>query len=303
MAPPSSFTKMLRAEHVRAVPDHRAVIVDRAAGGEVLRRERHAEIEVEVAAVRGDPGECPAHPVLDLLDPLERHARDRGERQVGMLEMLPRRVDMIGDERAAAAHMVRARRQHEMIDGELAAAAEQVAERAFALGPFEDIGLLDPDPGQLPALGAERVELRGSWRAPWREAPCGRQATLRAKRSHGSWSVSFGYRLGVRPRAAGSELQPGRQVEEAHQQVHPGHAVDRQACPKPRSRSRSGAHRSPRSTPSARRSARRRGRASRPRRAPATPIRCLCLSLQDVVIFRLPIDCRRFRPLQDRATM
>ncbi len=78
-----------------------------------------------------------------------------------MLEMLPRRVDVVGDERAAAAHMVRARRQHKMIDGELAAAAEQVAERAVTLGPFEDIGLFDPDPGQLPALGAERVQFVG----------------------------------------------------------------------------------------------------------------------------------------------
>ncbi len=78
-----------------------------------------------------------------------------------MLEMLPRRVDMVGDERAAAAHMVRARRQHEVIDGELAAAAEQVAERALALGPFEDIGLLDLDPGQLPALRAQCVERVG----------------------------------------------------------------------------------------------------------------------------------------------
>jgi hypothetical protein len=46
-----------------------------------------------------------------------------------------------------------------MIDGELAAAAEQVAERALTLGRFEDIGLFDLDPWQLPALGAERVKL------------------------------------------------------------------------------------------------------------------------------------------------
>src|SRR5271166_2513931 len=78
-----------------------------------------------------------------------------------MLEMLPRRVDVIGDERAARANMVGARRQHEMIDGELAAAAEQVTERACTLGPFEDVGLVDPDPGQLPALGAERAEFVG----------------------------------------------------------------------------------------------------------------------------------------------
>ena len=48
--------------------------------------------------------------------------------------MLPCRVNMIGDERAAGAQVVRARRQHEMIDGELAAAAEQIAERAFTPG-------------------------------------------------------------------------------------------------------------------------------------------------------------------------
>jgi hypothetical protein len=75
-----------------------------------------------------------------------------------MLEVLPCRVNVIGDERAAAARMVRAGRQHEMIDGELTAAAEQVAERALTLGPFEELGLLDPDPRQLPAFGAERVK-------------------------------------------------------------------------------------------------------------------------------------------------
>src|ERR1700733_11671223 len=73
--------------------------------------------------------------------------------------MLPRRVDMVDGEGTARADMIRARRQHEVIDSELAAAAEQVAERAFALRSFEDIGLLDLDPGQLPALGAECVKL------------------------------------------------------------------------------------------------------------------------------------------------
>jgi hypothetical protein len=77
-----------------------------------------------------------------------------------MLEMLVRHIQMIGDERAAGAHMVRARRQHEMKDGELAPAAEQVTERACTLRSFEDIRLLDLDPRHLPALGAERVEFR-----------------------------------------------------------------------------------------------------------------------------------------------
>src|SRR5712671_8013826 len=147
------------AEHVLTFADDRTVIIDRASGGDVLGSERHAEIEVEVAAVRGDEGEGPAHPVHHLLDPPERRARDRGEREVGLFEMLPRRVDMVSGERAARADMIRVRRQHEVIDGELPAAAEQVAERAFALGPCEDIRLLDPDPGQLPALGAQGVQL------------------------------------------------------------------------------------------------------------------------------------------------
>ena len=46
-----------------------------------------------------------------------------------------------------------------VVDGELAAFAEQVAERALPFGPFELIGFVDPDPGQLPALLAQRVQL------------------------------------------------------------------------------------------------------------------------------------------------
>src|SRR4051812_42101753 len=54
--------------------------------------------------------------------------------------------------------MVRARGQHEVIDGELGAPAEQIVQRAAALGSFEGIGFVDPDPGELPALGAKLVE-------------------------------------------------------------------------------------------------------------------------------------------------
>ena len=64
-----------------------------------------------------------------------------------MLEMLPRRVDMIGDERAAAAHMVRARGQHEMIDGELTAAIEQICQGLPPVRCIERVDLLDLDPG------------------------------------------------------------------------------------------------------------------------------------------------------------
>jgi hypothetical protein len=56
MAPPFILHEDARSEHVLAVPDHGAVVVDRAAGGHVFMSERHTEIEVEVAVFRGDPG-------------------------------------------------------------------------------------------------------------------------------------------------------------------------------------------------------------------------------------------------------
>ena len=80
---------------------------------------------------------------------------------VGVLKVLPRRIDMIGDEGAALAYVIGTRRQHEVIDGELAAALEQICKRALAFRPFEDIGLLDFDPGQPAAFGAKCIELAG----------------------------------------------------------------------------------------------------------------------------------------------
>ena len=55
--------------------------------------------------------------------------------------------------------MILSRRQHEVIDRELAAAAEEIGERDPAGWTFEDIGLVDPDPGHFPAFGPENIEL------------------------------------------------------------------------------------------------------------------------------------------------
>jgi hypothetical protein len=73
--------------------------------------------------------------------------------------VLLRRIDMISDERAAFAHMIGSRRQHEVIDRELAAALEQIRKRAFALRSFEHVRLLDFDPGKPTTFGAKRIEL------------------------------------------------------------------------------------------------------------------------------------------------
>ncbi len=75
--------------------------------------------------------------------------------------MPPRGIHVIHDERAARADVIRVRGQHAVIDGELAVGTEQVAEAAFALGLLEHVDFFDTDPGQLPPLGTERVDLMG----------------------------------------------------------------------------------------------------------------------------------------------
>src|SRR5262245_8528679 len=97
--------------------------------------------------MRGDPGKGPAHTLPDPLDLVERCARDCDEGEIGMLEMLSRRVDVIGDEGAALAQPGGVRRQHEMIDGELAAVAKQICECAGTRESFELVSLVDLHPG------------------------------------------------------------------------------------------------------------------------------------------------------------
>ena len=59
----------------------------------------------------------------------------------------------------------------------------------------------------------------------------GQRSTLCVRASRrGPWAGSSGHRSGAGP---AGEPQPGRQVEQAHQQVHRGHAVDRSGTPSP----------------------------------------------------------------------
>src|SRR3954466_3416692 len=128
------------AKHVRATLDRcHTKIVKRAAGGPILRRKRYGKVIVEVVVVGGDPGKCPAHARPGSLDLSNRCARNGCERKVGVLKMLARRVDVIGGEGTARTDVVRTRRQHEMVDGKLAAAAEQLGKRAVAVRPVEHV--------------------------------------------------------------------------------------------------------------------------------------------------------------------
>src|SRR3546814_16006712 len=62
-------------------------------------------------------------------------------------------------EGAAGAALLPAGAEHEVLHEELAAPGEEIAQRNRPLGPFEDVVLLDPHPGQRPALLQQLVAL------------------------------------------------------------------------------------------------------------------------------------------------
>jgi hypothetical protein len=72
-------------------------------------------------------------------------------------------IEMIGQIRTAWAARLPARAVHEVIDDELALAAEQIGEGFLAARPVENIGLLDLYPRQLAPLFAERIALSGEF--------------------------------------------------------------------------------------------------------------------------------------------
>src|SRR3546814_10878457 len=73
---------------------------------ELFRAERHVVVEVEVVAEGRAPGKAPAHAPLEGGNPLVGRARDGYERKVRVLEVLPRRIDMVGLEGAAGATLL-----------------------------------------------------------------------------------------------------------------------------------------------------------------------------------------------------
>ena len=120
----------------------------------LLVGEGGAEVVLEVAAERRDPGESPAHPLLvpaELLKPADRLAH---KRHVVAVEMRDGGVEVVGDERAGGTARVAlvdvvSVAEHEVIDEQLRSSSKQLSERRCALVALEPVLLLDPDPGQL----------------------------------------------------------------------------------------------------------------------------------------------------------
>src|SRR3546814_3238330 len=84
-----------------------------------------------------DPGKAPAHAPLEGGNPLVGRARDGDERKVRVLEVLARRIDMVGLEGAAGATLLPVRAEHEVLHEELAAPGEEIAQRDRPVRPLD----------------------------------------------------------------------------------------------------------------------------------------------------------------------
>jgi hypothetical protein len=125
---------------------NRLVIVFGTVGCEFVRCEGNMEIVVEVVAERRHPVEMPPHPLLVGFDFGERSARHRNIGDIALRQMRKHTFDMIGAERTADAAFRPPRRQHEMIDDQLALVVEQLRQRLEAGRRVEGIFLLDLHP-------------------------------------------------------------------------------------------------------------------------------------------------------------
>ena len=118
----------------------------------LLRGERDVDVEVEVAAERRCPGKRPAHPPPVRLEFGQRRPRHRPECHVVVGQVHDDAVKAVGDGRAGRAPRRVVGPEHEVVDQQLRAPAEQVRQRGPASIGVEAIGLVDPDPRQLLAL-------------------------------------------------------------------------------------------------------------------------------------------------------
>ena len=131
------------------------VVLDDAA--HLLLGERRVEVVVEVAVQRRRPRKRPAHPALVGRELVDRCARDRDERDVVVLEVRDRAVEAVGDRRARRAAGREVRAEHEVVDEQLRAPAEEVGQGRRAVLGLEPVLLLDGDPGQRLAPAGELV--------------------------------------------------------------------------------------------------------------------------------------------------
>src|SRR5919197_417250 len=134
-----------RVHRVAAAP----VVVFDAPLALLLLGEPDVEVEVEVAAERGRPGERPPHPPLVRPQLRERRPRHRRKRDVVVGQVDDEAVEPIRDRRAGRTPRRVVGPEHEVVDEELRAPSEEVCQRGAPLVGLESILLVDPNPRQL----------------------------------------------------------------------------------------------------------------------------------------------------------
>src|SRR5580692_114758 len=154
-------------------PGRGYVVVDRGPFRYRVRRERDAEVVVEVRLARRIPGEGPAHPLLVGRKLGQRRPGDRREGRVPSPEVNGRAVEAVRPERAVRAPRVPVRREHEVVDDEPPAAVEQVTQGAFPGRAVEDVLLGHRLPGQAAAVAGEGLALAGELLLPGPERLAG----------------------------------------------------------------------------------------------------------------------------------
>jgi len=86
---------------------------------------------------------------------------DGHQRYIVVGQVLVGAIEVVGDERAAFAAFLPTFGKHEVVDQQLAVVAKQIGQAQRAIGAMKLIGLVDFNPGQRPAFGAELVALAG----------------------------------------------------------------------------------------------------------------------------------------------
>ena len=119
------------------------------------------EVVVEVATVRGVPGD---RPTLDAACTPRSSQSARGrrdQRRVACVQVAQVAARLSITNVHARAAVIPARVEHEVVDDELTPALEQVEQPGLTFGAVEDVLLVDLDHRQLAALSVHRVALAG----------------------------------------------------------------------------------------------------------------------------------------------
>src|SRR4029453_6702080 len=116
-----------------------------------------AQGEGEVGVRRRDPGNPPAHPPPVGLQLGQRRPRHQHQGHIPGLQVRKQGVQGVGDGGVDRVAGLVAGDENEVVDQQLGAAVEQLGQGPGSVVGVEAVGLVDRDPGQLPALERQLV--------------------------------------------------------------------------------------------------------------------------------------------------